>query len=147
MDKVYFSPGRDCLDAITKTLLSAKNDVKICVFTISDNRIVDAIKELQYRGINIKIISDNDKMHDRGNDVEYLASRGIAVKIDRTDAHMHHKFAVIDEEVTITGSYNWTRSAEQYNHENIVITDNPKITKPFVKEFNKLWKQTDLVRK
>ena len=143
MNKAYFSPGTDCLNAIIDTLLTAKNTVKICVFTISDNRIVDAIKELQYRGINIKIISDNDKRFDRGSDIEYIASRGIAVHIDRTEAHMHHKFAVIDEEVTITGSYNWTRSAEQYNHENIIITDNEKLTKAFVKEFNKLWKETD----
>ena len=143
MEKIYFSPGTDCLNGIIDTLLEARHSVKICVFTISDNRIVDAIKELQYRGVNIKIISDNDKRFDRGSDIEYMASRGIAVHIDLTEAHMHHKFAVIDDKVTITGSYNWTRSAERFNHENIVITDSKTITKAFVKEFDKLWNKTE----
>ena len=143
MEKIYFSPGTDCLNAIIDTLLEARNNVKICVFTISDNRIVDAIKELQYRGINIKIISDNDKRFDRGSDIEYIARRGIDVHIDLTEAHMHHKFAVIDDKITITGSYNWTRSAERYNHENIVITDSEKIAKAFTKEFDKLWEKTE----
>jgi cardiolipin hydrolase len=112
MTKVYFSPGTDCLNAIIDNLKKARRRAKICVFTISDNRIVDAIKEMQLNGVNIKIISDNDKRYDKGNDIDYIASLGIDVKIDTTSAHMHHKFAVIDDTITITGSYNWTRSAE-----------------------------------
>ena len=73
MTKVYFSPGPDCLNAIRDTLRKAKRKAKICVFTISDNRIVDAIKEMQLNGVNIKIISDNDKRYDEGNDIDILA--------------------------------------------------------------------------
>ncbi len=145
MEKVYFSPGFECLDAIVNNLLKAKNSVKICVFTISDNRIIDAIKELQYRGVDIKVITDNDKRFDKGSDIGYLVRKGIPVKIDLTEAHMHHKFAVIDETTTITGSYNWTRSAEKYNNENIIVTDSKKISKEFLKEFNKLWKEMKLL--
>ncbi len=143
MEKIYFSPGTDCLNAITDTLLKARKNVRICVFTISDNRIVDAIKELQNRKIDIRIISDNDKRFDRGSDIDYLTRRGIPVHLDLTSAHMHHKFAVIDNKITITGSYNWTRSAEKYNHENIVITDSKTISKAFIKEFEKLWTETE----
>ena len=141
MEKVYFSPGMDCLNAITSNLRKAKSNVKICVFTISDNRIVEVLKDLFYSGIRIKVISDNDKQFDKGNDVGYISSLGIDVKIDLTQAHMHHKFAVIDDEITITGSYNWTRSAEKYNHENILVTDSKKVAKEFTKEFDKLWNQ------
>jgi phosphatidylserine/phosphatidylglycerophosphate/cardiolipin synthase-like enzyme len=143
MIKVYFSPGPDCLNAITETLRSAKNNVEICVFTISDNRIVDTLKDLFYSGITIKIISDNDKRYDTGNDIDYLADLGIQIKLDTTTAHMHHKFAVIDEKYTITGSYNWTRSAESENYENVLITDNKDVAKAYNKEFNKLWKITE----
>ena len=140
MTKIYFSPGTDCLNAIVDTLRKAEHSAKICVFTISDNRIVDAIKDMQLNGVNIKIISDNDKRYDKGNDIDYMASRlGIDIKLDTTSAHMHHKFAVIDDEITITGSYNWTRSAETRNYENILVTDDKKVAKTYTKEFDKLW--------
>ena len=140
MNQVFFSPGTDCLNAIVSNIRNAKKSVKICVFTISDNRIVSAIESLKYKDVEVKIITDNDKQYDRGSDIIYLTEKGYNIKIDLTDAHMHHKFAVIDERITITGSYNWTRSAEKYNHENVLITDNQEITKPYLKEFEKLWK-------
>ncbi len=143
MTKIYFSPGTDCLNAITETLRNAKRSARICVFTISDNRIVDAIKEMQLNGVNIKIISDNDKRFDVGNDIDYIAKLGIDVKLDTTHAHMHHKFAVIDEKITITGSYNWTRSAETKNYENILVTDDNYVAKEYLKEFNRLWEITE----
>lgn len=139
MEKVLFSPGFDCLEAIIEELTKAKEDIKICVFTISDNRIEDVLKKKQSEGINIRIITDNDKRFDLGSDIVALAKIGIPVKVDLTKAHMHHKFAVIDNKVTITGSYNWTRSAQEYNYENIIITENKEATDVFIAEFEKLW--------
>ena len=141
MNKVFFSPGTDCLNAIVSNIRNAKKSVKICVFTISDNRIVSAIESLKYKDVEVQIITDNDKRFDRGSDIIYLSEKGYNIKIDTTDAHMHHKFAVIDDKITITGSYNWTRSAEKYNQENILITDNQEITNAYLKEFAQLWEK------
>lgn len=139
MYKVYFSPGDNCLNAILSKLKQAKKEVKVCLFTISDNRIGSVLRDLHFDGIDVKIITDNDKRFDRGSDIHYLLGKGLNIKIDRTDAHMHHKFAVIDDDITITGSYNWTKSAEERNYENIVVTDQRDITKAYLKEFDKLW--------
>ncbi|MEA2043345.1 MAG: phospholipase D-like domain-containing protein [Bacteroidota bacterium] len=139
MQEIHFSPGTDCLNAINRTLRNARHTAKICVFTITDNRIVDAILEMQRNGVKVQIISDNDKRDDLGSDIGYLVRQGIEIKLDTTSAHMHHKFAVIDNETTITGSYNWTRSAETKNYENILITDNEYIAKTFLQEFDRLW--------
>ncbi len=141
MNKVCFSPGYECLNMITNTLRSAKKEALLCIFTISDNRIVDAIKEMKRNGVNIRIISDNLKLFDEGSDIMYMAEQlGIDVRVDKTDAHMHHKFAVIDRKYTITGSYNWTRSAEVRNYENVLLTDRKSITKAYRNEFERLWK-------
>ncbi len=145
MNKVYFSPGEDCLNAIIQQLKKAKKEVKVCVFTISDNRIGSVLRDLHFKGIDVKIISDNDRRFDAGSDIHYLMKKGIKVKIDKTSAHMHHKFAVIDKKVTITGSYNWTRSAEQVNNENIVVTNKNLITKAYLKEFDRLWNNFELL--
>lgn len=54
---------------------------------------------------------------------------------------MHHKFAIIDNEAVLTGSYNWTRSAANYNHENILITHDRDTVLAYCQEFDKLWKE------
>ncbi len=146
MNKVYFSPGPDCLNAITENLLKAEKEVKICVFTISDNRIVEALRDIQLRGVRVKIITDNDKRFDKGSDINYLIERGFQVKADATPAHMHHKFAIIDNKICLTGSYNWTRSAETRNYENVLVTDSRKTCKSYNKEFNRLWAEFDYLR-
>lgn len=72
---------------------------------------------------------------------------GICVRCDRTSVHMHHKFAVVDERLLITGSLNWTQTAVQRNKENILITEEPDLVQPFVKEFQRLWLNNDPAQK
>ena len=135
----FFSPGNSCRSAIVSKMKAAKNSLKVCVFTISDNEIRDEILIAHKRGIAIKIISDNDKSFDAGSDIDFLSKKGIQIKIDQTTNHMHHKFCIVDNEVLITGSYNWTRSAAERNQENIVISQDHTLLKSFIKEFDQLW--------
>ncbi|MDX5421618.1 MAG: phospholipase D-like domain-containing protein [Hymenobacteraceae bacterium] len=135
----FFSPGDDCLNAIVESMDEAMKSIKICVFTISDDRITEAIIRTHKRGIPIKIITDNHKLHDAGSDIKELAVRGLEVRIDKTRSHMHHKFAIFDETRVLTGSYNWTRSAALHNHENILITDTVSIVQDYSREFDSLW--------
>ena len=136
----FFSPGDACRNMIIKHITQAVSRVQICVFTISDDAISNAIITSHKRGVDIRIITDNDKSEDEGSDIERFARHGISVKMDTTPNHMHHKFMVTDERSLITGSYNWTRSAAQYNHENILITSEVVVVKSYLKEFEQLWK-------
>jgi mitochondrial cardiolipin hydrolase len=140
-ESVYFSPGEECLQAILSNINRATQKISICLFTISDDRIADALLSKHKNGVSIRIISDNDKINDKGSDIEKLANAGIPVRLDITENHMHHKFALFDGNITLTGSYNWTRSAEQYNHENILITDSSRVLREFAKEFELLWNE------
>ena len=137
----YFSPGEACLNAIIAGINQAKSSLKICVFTISDDRITRAILQAHRRGIPVKILTDNAKLYDKGSDIRELAQAGIPVRIDNTSNHMHHKFALLDNQTVITGSYNWTRSAAQYNHENLIISDDKILVKDFNREFDRLWNE------
>jgi len=137
--RAYFSPGEDCLNEINSFVSGARESLDLCVFTITDNRIVRRIEEAHKRGVKIRLISDNDKSEDLGADVERLDAFGIPTVLDVTDAHMHHKFAIADGRRLLTGSYNWTRAACTENDENIVITNDPALTRQFVDEFQRLW--------
>ena len=117
----------------------AREALDICIFTLTDNRIVRRLEEAHARKVRIRIISDDDKSEDLGSDLDHLRRFGINCRFDRTDAHMHHKFALADNDLLLTGSYNWTRSAATENDENIIVTNNRKLVNSFQSKFDELW--------
>lgn len=139
--KVYFTPSEGARNVIASEIDTARKSIRCCVFTISDNILANALVEAHKRGVDVQIITDNDKSEDRGSDIEDMERTGLNIRVDRTSNHMHHKFAIIDTDTLITGSYNWTRSAYKYNHENVVISHERGLIRKFEDEFAKLWKQ------
>lgn len=137
--EISFSPGPDCKNLILSKIRNAEISLNICVFTISDNDISREIINAFKRGLEVRIITDNYKMHDKGSDILELQREGVAVRIDESDSHMHHKFMVVDDVITLTGSYNWTRSAELYNQENTISIEDESFSNAFNLEFEKLW--------
>jgi cardiolipin hydrolase len=140
---VHFSPGDACLNAIISQIAAAKKALDVCVFTISDDRITDALVERHKSRVKVRILTDNEKLMDIGSDIERLVKAGIPVKVDRTEHHMHHKYAVVDGVSVVTGSYNWTRSAAQFNQENIMITTEQAVVQSYLREFEKMWAKMD----
>jgi len=134
-----FSPGPACLQAIQGQLRSARRRADICVFTLSDDRITEQVLAAHRRGVAVRIVTDNDKEFDAGSDIAALRTAGVPVAVDRTDAHMHHKFAIIDGTWLLNGSYNWTRSACFHNEENIVLCNDPGLVRQFQAQFDALW--------
>ncbi len=136
---VHFSPGNECADRIIGLLRNAQENVDVCVFTISDDRISRELAAAHRRGVTVRIITDNDKSSDRGSDIEYLAGQGVAVRMDTSPSHMHHKFALFDQRQLVNGSFNWTRSASKYNQENIVVSSDADVIDEFVRTYQRLW--------
>ncbi len=144
VNSAHFSPGDDCRRKLLDLCVGARQQIDISVFTISDDRLTDAIVAAHRRGVKIQIISDNDKALDEGSDVDYLIAQGIDVRMDDTPNHMHHKFALIDGHTLVNGSFNWTRSASDYNQENILVTNEPLLVAAYKSEFERLWKRFSL---
>lgn len=136
---VYFSPGDECLLAIRRQLDAAERAIDACVFTITDDRLAESLLAAHRRGVAVRVITDNDKAHDEGSDVRRLERAGVAVREDHSPFHMHHKFAVVDGRVALTGSYNWTRGAAHNNEENLVVSNDPRLVGPLEREFKALW--------
>jgi len=141
MAEAWFSPHGDCPQRIRTLLAQAKQTVEICVFTITDDRLTSAVLEAHGRGVRVRIITDNDKAADLGSDADRFLQAGIGLRMDRTEYHMHHKFAVFDNAILLNGSYNWTRGAAANNEENFVVTNNRRLVDIFSKTFEDLWQQ------
>lgn len=135
----YFSPGTECLEAIRQHVRNAQRQLDICVFTVSDDRISSEILAAHRRGVAVRLITDNDKEMDAGSDIGRLRDAGVSVAVDRTSAHMHHKFVLVDREWLLNGSFNWTRSASENNEENLVASNDPELVTQFERRFDSLW--------
>ena len=140
---VFFSPGTECKNAIIHNIKQAQETVEICVFTISDNDIARQILASHKKGIHIKVITDDNKINDVGSDILEMYDAGIPVRVDGTRSLMHNKFCIIDKQIIITGSYNWTNSAADRNFENILINNDFKVVKSYQQEFEHLWDKLD----
>lgn len=139
--KVYFSPGTDILESLSLLLAQATKSLDLCIFTITDGRLAADLLDCLERGIQVRILTDNDKMYDNGSVIQDLKNAGIPIKIDHTRYHMHHKFGIIDSRIIFTGSFNWTYTASSHNQENMLVTTNYDIVKLYEGQFERLWNE------
>jgi phosphatidylserine/phosphatidylglycerophosphate/cardiolipin synthase-like enzyme len=137
--EAHFTPGEGPLNAILQLIHGARGSIDVCVYTVTDDRITRALLEAHGRGVRLRVVGDDDKSLDAGSDMHRLSDAGVPVRLDRSEAHMHHKFAVFDRLRLLTGSYNWTRSAAEHNHENVLVSDDARLVQPFSRAFDALW--------
>lgn len=139
--EVHFSPGEACAQSIIARFRTCRRAADVCVFTITDDRIAGAMMDAHRRGVVVRVVTDDEKANDLGSDAIRLAGAGIPVRVDDSPYHMHHKFAVFDRAVVISGSYNWTLSASRNNEENLIISSDPRMIASFEGEFGRLWEK------
>ena len=139
--EALFSPGDACLRRIVGLIEGARQAVDVCVFTVTDDRIAEALLAAHRRRVRLRVLSDVAKTQDLGSDIVRLARAGVAVAIDTPDKYMHHKFAVFDGRLLVTGSYNWTRSAAMVNDENLIVSGDMRLVRSFQGEFDRLWER------
>lgn len=140
--QALFFPNRQNLKTLCEYIKLAKHKLRICMFTFTNHKICKAVMDRYNAGVEIFIITDDECMKQRGSDIEYLASQGIPIRTDNSvEYHMHDKFVVIDNDIVITGSFNWTVQAAENNQENILITDRPFFVFEYKEEFKRLWSE------
>ena len=109
---------------------------------MTNDDLANALRRAKARGVAVKIISDDDLLTMKGSDVKTLHDEGFPVRVDlNRNSQMHHKFAVIDDFILITGSFNWTKQAVDKNQENLVILDDPVLARSYTDQFNKIWEE------
>ncbi|XP_044044917.1 mitochondrial cardiolipin hydrolase [Siniperca chuatsi] len=131
---------------LLQRILSTSSSLDLCVFAFSNMDLSRAVLALHSRGVTIRVLTDKDYAAITGSQIGVLRKAGICVRCDVASVYMHHKFAVVDGRLLITGSLNWTLTAVQCNMENILVTEEPDLVQPFIKEFNRLWVRNDPAR-
>ncbi len=140
-NRVFFSPGNGIKESIEKLLKEARLSVDLCVFTITDYELYLQILACHKRKMQVRIITDDEKILDHGSVIMKLKKAGVQIKTDHSHYHMHNKFGIIDQRIAITGSFNWTYTATKHNQENLLATSNFSIVRQYEEEFNRLWNE------
>ncbi|MDI6870395.1 MAG: phospholipase D family protein [Bacillota bacterium] len=134
---VYFSPG--VRQHILPLLDQAQKTVDVAMYSFTDSDLAWALVRAHERGVKVRIYLDAEQAAGKYSKSRFFEGRGLAVRYYRGEGIMHHKFAVIDGRVVVTGSYNWTASAEERNQENALIIIDPAIAATYQAEFERLW--------
>ncbi|KAF9345427.1 hypothetical protein BGX26_003133 [Mortierella sp. AD094] len=135
-----FFPSEESFHHVITTLNNAKKSLDICVYTITDDQLANAVIRAHERGVRVRIISDDEKAEDLGSDAKRLANHEeIPVRVDGSPSFMHHKYAIVDDALVMSGSYNWTKGARFQNREDLTLTNSVKAVQSFKREFEKLW--------
>lgn len=128
--EVYFSPRGGCTDAIVKELGNAKKTVLVQAYSFTSAPIAKALVAAHKRGVDVRVILDKGQRTRKYSSADFLAHAGITTLIDARHAIAHNKVMVIDGRVVITGSFNFSKAAEERNAENLlVIRDRPLAAK------------------
>lgn len=143
----YFSPTDQTTAQIIQEIDSAEYTLDIAMFTFLNNDISDAVIAAHNRGVMVRCIIEN--VGYLGSEYNNLVNAGITVlSHDGVQYDFHHKYCIIDAKhvdsnpTVVTGSHNWTNSAEEEYDENTLIIHDPMIAWQYLEEFGKRW--TDL---
>uniref|UniRef100_A0A8B9EXA0 Mitochondrial cardiolipin hydrolase n=1 Tax=Amazona collaria TaxID=241587 RepID=A0A8B9EXA0_9PSIT len=135
-------PRTDCsLSRLLRRLLSARRSLELCLFAFSCPQLGRAVRLLHRRGVRVRVVTDAQYMGLRGSQIGLLRHDGIQVRHDQGHGYMHHKFAIVDRRMLITGSLNWTTQAIQTNRENVLVVEDAEYVKLYLDEFERIWEQ------
>jgi phospholipase D len=133
-----FSRVEQCDDLIINYISRANKTIYVAMFSFTNNRLADALIKAKNRGVEVIVVLERSQVGSRSYTHINLMLANITVKLDGNPAYMHHKFAVIDGVIVITGSYNWTDSAEDRNDENLIIIADGRVAEKYIKEFRRV---------
>ncbi len=129
--EVYFSPNGGCTDAIVRELDKAKNTVLVQAYSFTSYRIAKALLDAHKRGVKVEVILDKSQRTDQYSSATFLYNSGIPVRIDAVHVIAHNKIIIIDGGTVITGSFNFTKAAEEKNAENLLVIHDRKLAERY----------------
>jgi len=136
----YFSPDDHVLTALYNLLSDANKSIYFLAFSFTSNELGAIVREKADAGLTIKGVMDEEQIaSNTGTEFDPFRQAGLDVLIDGNAGQMHHKIFIVDGKIAVLGSYNFSKSAEERNDENIIIVYNEKIADFFMQEFDRVY--------
>ncbi len=133
--EVYFSPMGGCTDAVVREIANAKRSIRVMAYSFTSTPIARALVEAHDRGVDVQVILDKSQETERYTGADFLVHAGIPTMIDDRHAIAHNKVIIIDDLTVITGSFNFTKAAEEKNVENLLVLDGQDLARRYVEQW------------
>ncbi|HEU5099263.1 MAG TPA: phospholipase D-like domain-containing protein [Roseiflexaceae bacterium] len=138
---VYFSPQDGVAKHVLQRIAAAKRSIHFMTFSYTSSVVADAMVAQAQAGLPVRGVFERQNAGGTGSAFSRLRQGGVDVLEDGNCYILHHKVIIIDERTVITGSYNFTNSAERDNDENLVIVDDPNSARAYLEEFERVYAQ------
>lgn len=129
---------------IERLVDEATESVDAALYRLEEPLLARALSEAAHRGLRVRLVLDRGKFQQTPATEKLVKEHKLSYRLswgrNGKDSKMHHKFALIDGQILLTGSYNWTVQSEEENYDNILVVREPSITEAFREEFDALWK-------
>lgn len=142
VEGVCFSRTERCDDLLISLMGGARERIYVAVYSFTSDRLAEALIGARNRGVDVRVVMERERSNEQGSEYPRLLGAGVEVRLDASPGLMHHKFMVIDGEIVVTGSYNWSAAAEERNDENLVVIRDRDVAGAFEREFERLWSQS-----
>jgi phosphatidylserine/phosphatidylglycerophosphate/cardiolipin synthase-like enzyme len=133
--ETYFSPDDGAQARIVELIDGAQTSVHFLAFGLTADPIAEALAAARGRGVAVSGVIETGQVGNAGSDYQYLIDAGIDLRLDGNPRNMHHKVILIDGEIVIFGSYNFSGSAEERNDENLLVVHSVEMAVEFESEF------------
>lgn len=141
---VYFSPSGGCTEAIVETIGKAKQTILVQAYSFTSAPIAKALTDAHARGVKVTAIFDKSQAKQKYSSATFLFNHGVPVYIDARHPIAHNKIMLIDDSTVITGSFNFTKAAEEGNAENLLILhDKAKLMEAYKMNFQRHLEHSD----
>ena len=138
-----FSPGGGCTEAIVSQIGKAKKEILVQAYSFTSVPIARALLNAHKRGVKVQAILDKSQRKERYTSATFLSNSSIPTYIDDKHAIAHNKIIIIDRAIVITGSFNFTKAAEEKNAENVLIIWNKELAKSYLDNWAKHREHSD----
>ena len=129
--KVFFSPKGGCTEAVVENLGKAKTNVLVQAYSFTSAPIAKALVDAARRGVKVQVILDDSQRTEKYSEADFLLHEGVPTFIDAKHAIAHNKIMVIDSHTILTGSFNFTKAAEESNSENLLVIEDAALAKKY----------------
>lgn len=137
--EVFFSPQDGIAEHVLAQIEQAEQSIRFMTFSYTSDDIAAAMIAKLDAGLTVQGVFERQNAEGTGAEFNTLKSGGVDVLEDGNCYILHHKVILIDDQIVITGSYNFTASAERSNDENLVIINDPAIARAYQQEFERLY--------
>ncbi|MCR4335495.1 MAG: phospholipase D-like domain-containing protein [archaeon] len=138
-NQAFFCPQEDCEERVIIAINNAETSIDAAIYSFTSEEIASSLTSANNNGIRVRVITDYLQSASKSSQDENLTEKGINLRVTPKGNTMHNKFMIIDNELVVTGSYNWTKNANTSNFENIVFIFDQKLAEKYEKEFFELW--------